>query len=104
MLHDDFMLILITIVGYRSYLIMNFNPPGELFLDLFSRNIVAILLQYITVLRCEVPALRHRDVLGHQRVGPTEATHSVKDGVCKRENELRRSGAGFEPEVVQEPF
>ena len=104
MLHDDFMLILVTIVGYRSYLIVYLNPPGELFLDLFGRDIVAILLQYITVLRREIPALRDGDVLGHQRIGPTEVAHSVKDGVCKRENELGWCGAGFDPEVVQEPF
>ena len=104
MLHDDLVLILIAIISDCSYLVMDLNLPSELFLDLFGRDIVAILLQDITVLRSEVPALRHGDVLGHKRVGPTEIAHSVKDGVCKRENELGRRGAGFDPQMVQEPF
>lgn len=104
MLHDNFMLILIAIVGYRSYLVMHLNPPGELSLDLLGRDIVSILLQYITVLRCKVPALRHWDVLRHQWVGHAEVAHSVKDGICERENKLWRSRACFEPEVIKEPF
>ena len=55
---DPLPVCLYVVISYRCDLIMLLKLPCEDVIDLFGTHIESVFLQYIAILRCEVPAFR----------------------------------------------